>query len=356
MIALRSTPRRILLVRLSAIGDILFASPLVQALRTRFPSAQISWLVQSEYQGLLEAHPDLDRVIPWPLGEWRRLWRERRWRVLGQQVLALRTELHSHGYDLALDLQGLLKSGLLTWLSGAPHRVGLGAREGSQWLMTQRMPRGGDPKGIGSEYRFLAEQLGLPLDPFPMVVGLRAADEVAAQTLLQAEGLAQAGYVVLCPFTTRPQKHWINTRWGALAQQLQAELGLRSVVLGGPGDRPRVRELVGDGSGGPIDWVGRTSLREAAALIKRATLLIGVDTGLTHMGIAFARPTVLLFGATCPYLETSRGNARVLHHGLACSPCRRRPTCGGAFTCMDVIGVEEVLRTARLVLAQGLQG
>lgn len=351
MIRLGSAPRRILLVRLSAIGDILFASPLVRALRAGFPSAEISWLVQSEYQGLLEAHPALDGVIPVPLTEWRRLLRARRFRALGRGVRALRADLHRRRFDLAIDLQGLLKSGVLTWLSGAPERLGLGAREGSQWLMTQRLPRGGEPDLIGSEYRFLAERLGLPVGAFSMEVGLREADETAARGRLAQRGLTEA-YAALCPFTTRPQKHWVEGRWGVLAERLHRDLGLRSLLLGGPGDRVRVAGLLGQAEGTVLDLVGQTSLGEAAVLIKGAALVVGVDTGLSHMGIAFARPTVLLFGATCPYRETGRDNARVLYHRLPCSPCRRRPTCGGAFTCMGAIGVEEVLDTARSVLAE----
>ncbi len=350
LISLPATPRRILLVRLSAIGDILFATPLVRALRGRFPGAHISWLVQSEYLGLLEAHPALDGVIPVPLTQWRRLWRGRQFRELGRRVRALRADLRRQGFDLAIDLQGLMKSGLLTWLSGAPARLGLGSREGSQWLMTQRLPRGGHPELIGSEYRYLAEQLGLPFEGFAMEVGLGETDEISARGLLAQRGLGN-GYAALCPFTTRPQKHWFDQRWRVLAQRLQGDLGLTSILLGGPGDRDRVAGLVEEGESAPLDLVGRTSLREAAALIKGAALVVGVDTGLSHMGIAFSRPSVLLFGATCPYRETGRANARVLYHRLPCSPCRRRPTCGGAFTCMGAIGVEEVLETARAVLA-----
>jgi heptosyltransferase-1 len=85
-------------------------------------------------------------------------------------------------------------------------------------------------------------------------------------------------------------------------------------------------------------------------LIERASLLIGVDTGLGHMGIAFGTPSLLLFGSTCPYLDTTRANARVLYHKLDCSPCKRRPTCGWAFTCMHLITIDEVLDAARGVV------
>ena len=96
-----------------------------------------------------------------------------------------------------------------------------------------------------------------------------------------------------------------------------------------------------------------TSLRQAAALIERAKLLIGVDTGLTHMGIAFDRPTLCLFGSTCPYLDTTHDNAQVIYHRLSCSPCKRRPTCDGRFDCMQAISVDEVLQQAARLQAMG---
>jgi heptosyltransferase-1 len=113
-------------------------------------------------------------------------------------------------------------------------------------------------------------------------------------------------------------------------------------MLGGPVDRGAAGRI--RASGGPrlIDLAGETSLLQAAALIDRSALLVGVDTGLSHLGIAYGRPSLLLFGSTCPYLDTSRANARVLYHPLPCSPCRRTPTCNGEFTCMQSIAVNEV--------------
>ena len=336
----------ILLVRLSAIGDIVFASPLVAALRRAYPQAHIAWLVQPEYRSLLEHHPDLDEVITWPVREWRTLWCRRRLGSLARAFRAFHKHLRARRFDLALDLQGLLKSGLVTRLSGARERIGLGSREGSRWLMTRVVPRGGDSRRIGSEYHFLAQRLGLPIHDFSMVVpyGPQAAD--FARDLIERERLSR-GFAVICPFTTRPQKHWFDSRWAELSDLLHAEPGLPVVMLGGPGDREaaeRIRDLA---AAGPIDLVGKTTLPQAAALIAESALLVGVDTGLSHMGIAFGRPSLLLFGSTCPYLDTTCANARVLYHRLDCSPCKRRPTCNGAFTCMQSIAVDEVLNAAR---------
>ncbi len=342
----------ILIIRLSAIGDLVMASPLIAALRRANPDAHLAWLVQPEGAELLAANEQLDEVLIWPRREWGRLTQQRRFWSLLKSALAFRRELRRRRFSIALDIQGLLKSGLMAWLSGAPRRIGLGSREGSQWLMTERIERGGDPGRIGSEYLHLARQLGLPTAEFVMRVALTAEDQRAAREI-SMPGQDTSPYAVICPFTTRPQKHWVEERWAELARRLGAELGLRTLMLGGPGDKAAAERITARGPEGLIDAVGRTSLREAGALIEGARLLIGVDTGLSHMGIAFATPSVLLFGSTLPYRDSTRTDAVVLYHRLPCSPCRRRPTCGGAFTCMREISADEIIATAHQVLSVG---
>ncbi|NEX16254.1 MAG: lipopolysaccharide heptosyltransferase [Halochromatium sp.] len=344
---LRTSPRRILLVRLSAIGDIVFASPLIASLRRAYPNAQIAWLVQPESASLLAHHPDLDQVIAWPLPRWRQLWRQRQLLSLFKEVLAAIQALRAERFDLALDLQGLLKSALPVRWSGAPERIGLGSREGGQWLMTRRLERGPDSNWISSEYRHLASSLGWPINDFRLRIYPGAEAESRAAAWIAEHGL-EAGYAVICPFTTRPQKHWFDERWNILARRIHAQFGLPTLMLGGPADVAAARSiLAGSASTGHpaplLSLVGSTSLLSAAALIERARILVGVDTGLSHMGIAFERPSVLLFGSTCPYTETGSARARVLYHRRDCSPCRRRPTCGGAFSCMREIEVDEVM-------------
>ncbi len=242
-----------------------------------------------------------------------------------------------------------MKSGFLAWLTGAKQRIGLGSREGSQWLMTRVIERGGESKRIGSEYLYLAQQLGLPAEPFEMQVALSESDEQYARGLIEAEHL-EAGYLVVCPFTTRPQKHWIEEYWIELIPRLQAWYGISVVMLGGPGDKDAADRISNRLTANVVNQVGVTSLRQAAALIKHSALLIGVDTGLTHMGIAFNRPTICLFGSTSPYLDTRHDNALVLYHKLDCSPCKRNPTCDGRFDCMRAITVDEVLEQAKSLL------
>lgn len=341
------SPDRILVVRISAIGDIVFASGLASALRERYPRAHLAWLVEDGLQDLLCAHPAIDEVLAWPRRHWRQLWRSGRYGALLRAVQAFRAQLHAQRFQLVLDLQGLLKSGALAWLSGAPRRVGLNSREGSRLLMTEVVAGHGRIERIGSEYQHLAQALGLRHEPFRPMLHVPAAAEAGADALLAAHGLARGGYVVFAPFTTRAQKHWFDDAWQELARGLEARLGLPVVLLGAPADRTRAQALRSNAEG-IVDLTGRTGLGEAMAVVRGARLVIGVDTGLTHMGIALARPTVALFGSTRPYLDTGRDDARVIWLGLACSPCRRHPTCGGAFDCLRQITpamvMHEVLR------------
>lgn len=336
-------------MRTSAIGDVVFASPLAAALRRTWPRAHIAWVVEPGIDALVGADPALDECIVWPKKRWVSLLRGGRWIVLAREIRAFRARLREGRFDLALDLHGLAKSAFLAWLSGAPRRIGLGAREGSGRLVTEVVPRDGDRARISSEYLHLARHLRLDCGEFLPRLHVTAAAGEAASQLLREHGLAPGRYAVFAAFTTRPQKHWFDDAWRELARRLRARTGLVPVLLGGPGDRPAADALV-RGDGGIVDLAGRTDLAQAAAIVRDAGLVVGVDTGLTHMGIAFDVPTVALFGSTCPYTVTGRANARVLWRALPCAPCHRAPTCGGAFTCMRDITPAHVLHEAVLAL------
>lgn len=340
---------RILIVRTSAIGDVVFASPLAAALRRTWPDAYIAWVVEPGIDALVASDPSIDECIVWPKREWRALLRAGRWVELYRRIRRFRAELRRRRFDLALDLHGIAKSAFLAWLSGAPRRIGLGAREGSSLFVNEVVERGGDRARISSEYLHLAGHLGLERDEFlpRLTVAPQAAS--AAQALLREHALEPGRYAVFAAFTTRPQKHWFESAWRELAARLRARTGLVPVLLGGPGDRAAAAAIARD-SPGMVDLAGRTDLAQAAALVRSAALVVGVDTGLTHMGIAFGVPTVALFGSTCPYTITGRSNARVVRLGLACSPCHRAPTCAGRWTCMRDITPERVEREVAAVL------
>lgn len=352
---LPSRPRSILLVRLSARGDIVFSSPIVRALRRTYPDARITWMAESHTKDLIEHHPELDDLIVWERHEWKKLWKERRFGDLLREAEKLVRSLRSREFDLAIDLQGLLRSGIMTYLSGAPVRLGLGSREGSRLFMTRVLDRNrGDLRKVSSEYRYLAEELGLEVGDFAMEVPLAPADRGWAEGQVEELGLGN-GYLVAIPFTTRPQKHWFEDRWASLMDRVREEMGFPAVVLGGPGDDAAFQRIRSMTRVEPLNLVGKTSLTQAGAMIERAALVIGVDTGLSHMAIAFDRPTVTIFGSNIPYTEPPTDRAKVVVHWLECSPCKGNPTCNGDFTCLKLVTVDEVMAAAREVLANGVR-
>ena len=338
---------KILIVRLSAIGDVVMATPLIGALKRTWPDSEISWLVEKSAAPLLQHHPDLDEVIVWPRDEWRRMFSGGRYFKLTFSLFSFIRGLQRRKFQLALDVQGLLKSGIWVFLSGAKHRIGVGSREGSRFLMTEVIDRSRVKNRISSQYFLLAEEMGLDTNDFKMVLEVGEAAERFATEFKDNLG---SGYAVLCPFTTRPQKHWIEERWRELADRIIDKLELTVVLLGGPDDEDTGGRIAKPVHPRILNMTGKTTIQQAAALIKGSSLLIGVDTGLTHMGFALDVPTIALFGATAPYLNTEGTSGTVLYHPHECSPCRRNPTCEDLFPCMDAISVDEVIRTARVLL------
>ncbi|MFZ0612842.1 MAG: glycosyltransferase family 9 protein [Desulfobacterales bacterium] len=341
--------KRILIIRPSAIGDIVMASPMIRVLRNSWPQATIAWLADPSVKCLLDHHPALDEVICWSKGYWRQLARQGRLVRLGAEIRTFSKELRQRRFDLALDAQGLLRSRLLAWMSAAATRIGFASKEPGRHLMTRIVSRGPNSKEMSSEYRHLMLTLGLAPGPFAPEIALSPADSAAARRIRAGQGFAN-GYAVICPFTTRPQKHWIEARWAETTARLATQFNLAVALLGGPQDAAAARRIVGRSGVGITDLTGKTTLGQAAALVEQAALVIGVDTGLTHLGTAFKRPTIALFGATCPYLSTVNRGTIVVYNRLTCSPCKRKPTCAGRYDCMKAIGTADVLQAVHGLL------
>lgn len=333
-------PERILLIRLGAIGDIVMASGLVPALRSLWPHAHLTWLAEEGPHQLLASNPRLDCVHPLPRRKWKRLVREGHpWQVFGE-MMAQSRQLRKESFDLVLDLQGLLKSGIWAFASGARTRIGLGSREGSQWLMTDCFPREMRDPRMGKEYRALGIALGADPKAFKADIAIPPTAMESAKSLLGLQ-TDRRGIACFAPFTTRPQKHWFDDRWIDLAKSLTPKY--RCILLGGPEERARSETMVEASQGALETLTGQTSLIECAGLIKTADLVVGVDTGLTHLAMATEKPTIALFGSTRPYWEADHACAEILYVPEPCSPCHRHPSCGGRFTCMQHHTVDSVM-------------
>lgn len=335
------TPQRVLIVRLSAIGDIVMASGLIPAIRTLWPQTHIAWLAESGPSDLLRANSRLNEVIELPRQHWKAMARSGQRGKALSEMWAFASMLRKQSFDLTLDLQGLLKSGIWTFATGAHRRIGLGSKEGSQWLMTECFARNETDPRMGKEYRALAVRLGARDTDFkPDIEVPETLKEKARSKILGAFGDSRVA--VLAPFTTRPQKHWFDERWVEVIRGARS-MGYRSLILGGPGDLEAAAQLTGIAGSDAISFAGEVSLLESAALIQAANVLIGVDTGLTHLGKALETPTIALFGSTLPYWEDPSAVAEILYVKEACSPCHRKPTCNGVFACMRHLEPKDVL-------------
>ena len=333
---IRGAQPRILIVRLSALGDVVFATSLLDTLRARWPQAHIAWLVQQNFAGILESEVEpggrLDERITVPPDIYRS------WRALRD----LRRRLANRQFDWVLDAQGLLKSRVLARLAPGAVRIGFDSKEPGTFLLDHRLSKGGDPRDIASEYRYFASQLtGADSSAPRLPVQKLHADTVEAA--MRGTGL-QPGFIALCPFTTRPQKHWFEEHWASTARLLYAASGgaRRCVIFGGPADRTAAARMMREMPPGTVDLSGHTRLADVPAWLAQAGAVIGVDTGLTHIGIAVRRPVVALFGSTRPYTQGAPSPLAVLYEDLPCAPCKRRPTCNGAWTCMRQLDPQRV--------------
>lgn len=331
---------KILIIRTSAIGDVVMSSHLAEGLRRKYPDAGIYWIAEPQVAPLLAHHPALDAVIVWPKLRWKELFRTKQFMTLFKEVRDFITRLRKERITLAIDAQGLLRTRIVAWVSGAGQRIGFDSREAGKSLMTKLISKGDDESQMGSEYFHLLEQLGVDTADLGQSMNLGQAAYDEAADILAGCGI-EGSFVAFAPFTTRPQKHWFEQQWVQLAEEMEKTVALPVIWLGGPGDAQTAESLAIRGGG--INLAGKTTLSTTAAIIARSSLLIGVDTGLTHMGTALRIPTVALFGSTCPYTGTRSPNTIVLYHPMPCSPCRRSPTCNGTHDCMRAITVAEIM-------------
>lgn len=346
----------ILFVRTSAIGDVVMSSGLIPALKEKYPDGKITWLVESAASSILADNELIDQIKVWDKKSWVTLFKARKYTQLWRRISSFRKELRQQKFDLAIDAQGIFKSSFLAWLSGAPVRIGSGKKEGSTLFNTQSIERDENHPDMCSEYKQLGAHLELNPDTIKMY--LPYSDDTRARSMqllrdaLDAAPTDPAGsYIVICPFTTRPQKHWFDDHWAQLALHLKDNYQKQIIVLGGPADHEHAERIQSMTSVPLINLAGKTSLLEAIAIIDSSTAVIGVDTGLTHIGIAKDKPTVALFGSTRPYLNPDSDKARVIYEDMSCAPCRRNPTCNGQFTCMRNLTAEKVLHALDEVFA-----
>ncbi len=340
--------KSILVVRLSHITDVVLASPVASLIKQHGTNVHLTWVVQDKYARLLRSHPDIDRTVIWNKSRWQSLLRQGKFLKLLLEIKAFKRQLRKNNYDIALDLQGELLSSIFTWLSRAKIRVALGATQGSNWFVTKTISRNiGEETQLGSEYRYLLSQLGMPDSPWKMYVAPPEKPTAEIEANLNFN-YSQERYCVICPFSVYGHKRWPDEYWRQITLRIRGRYKLKTVILGL--DRDRAAGVRIAASTGAISLAGLTSIAEASDIIRCAKLMIGIDTGLTHIAHAFRTPTIGLFGSTCPYSYAGVETSKIIYQKRFCSPCNNKPICNKRYDCMTEITPDLVLSELKMLM------
>jgi heptosyltransferase-1 len=290
VVPLPTTPRRIAIIKPSALGDVMHALPVLSAIRRRFPNAHIAWVVNDVYAPLLAPHPDLDEVIRFDRGSLRR-----GWIAGGTAFLRALRHLRRQRFDLVLDLQGLLRSGLMTLATSAPIRVGLtSAREGARWCYTHRVEDVRNEQHAVDRCARVAEALGAVIDHKVRL----PVDPSARQWALATLSPWPRPWLAVGAGSRWLTKRWLPAHFSALLGQAQAHFGGTAVFIGTP-DEADVSRQVAEGIAGPhCDLTGRTTLPQLAAVLAEADVMLANDTGPLHLAVALGRPVVAPYTCT----------------------------------------------------------
>jgi lipopolysaccharide heptosyltransferase II len=337
-VSLPHIPQRILFVLLGAIGDVTRALPLLTRVRRAYPSAHIAWAVEPAAAPLLDYHPALNDLLLYQ-------------RSRGVQALLpfLRRVRQQH-FDLVIDLQRHLKSGFISFWSGAPTRLGFhrqNTKEGNWLFNTQTIDAIPDFSLKLGQYLNFADALGLPSDGVSFDLRLRPEEEQHIETLL-AE--TPRPFAVFFLGSRWPSRFWFPQATAEVAQALQQEYGMAVVLVGGQSEVGFAQEVCVATNGELTNLSGKTTLRDLIGIFSRARLAMGPDSGPMHIAAATGIPVISLWGATSPIRSAPWGSETfVLQGPAACSPCYTRH-CPIGRACMQRITPEHVMQKARDIL------
>jgi 3-deoxy-D-manno-octulosonic-acid transferase/heptosyltransferase-1 len=347
-------PHRILIIRLSAIGDVVRTLPALSSLRRQFPDAHIAWAVEDKSKGILEGHPHLDEIIMFQRVRFvQALKSPTRFPEAVSLLREFVGKLRAGRFDLVLDFHGILKSGIIAFVSGSPNRAGFRrafVKEFSHLftnrkvdLADARLPRVERNLELVRPFVSPDSITGSP------TLGLTEShrDRVrawVAETFGNARPL-----VAVHSGTSRSLKKWLPRSFALLCDMLAESLGAKVMLTWGPGEYDEARAISSLARSRPELGMRTTSLLDLAALIERCDLMITVDSGPMHIGSAVGVPVVAIFGPTdvrvnAPYWQP----VRVLVSDIDCRPCEEDCTFA---RCMEMVTPEAVFDAARELLA-----
>lgn len=323
-------PKKILIILHGSIGDVTRALPLAELVRKEFPRAYLAWSIEPAALPLLQENGAIDEIIVFE--------RQRGWRAFGSFLARVR----ARKFDLVLDLQRHLKSGFISWCTGARQRIGFHRADAKEfnWIFNNlHIDRFGEEIPKIEHYLKFAEYLGIRRQPVEWNFALTAPERAAVGRHLIA---VHQPFAVLFAGTRWESKRWFPIEMARCAEVLRNEYHFDVVLLGAKEDQPFAQEAIGKAGVPMTDLVGCTSLREAIGIIEKASLAIGPDTGLMHIAAAARTPVISLWGATSPRRTGPYGFESLVIQGKApCVPCNRRH-CDIGRICMKSITIDMI--------------
>ena len=364
--------RKILLIKLSAVGDVVHTIPVLNKLRRRYPMAQLDWLVTPAIAELLRHHPAITNVIEFEREAWSTPWRLTPFASYAR----LAAKLRAAAYDLVVDMHGQFRTAALTLATGAPARIGFdrprarvwdtsprkfpeqarkhawqGAREGSWVAYTHHIPVPTLDLHAVDRYLNVGPILGLDCEPADFSFPIPQSAVSRVEALLAQHGVNRADIVIIAPGTIWETKQWGSEKFAKVAGHFISK-GFAVVLIGSRRERI-VCEEVAALAPNAINLAGMTALSELAALIRRSTICITNDSGPMHLAVALDRPVISIFGPTDPiWIGPYRRANAVLQTDLECSPCylRRLKQCRHDHVCMRSVSPHAVIERAECVI------
>lgn len=287
---LNSSFNNILIIRPSALGDVARTVPALVSLRKAYPDARIDWVVEQGMEAVIEAHPDLSNIVIFP----KQAVKKAAKRLNPGPLLTFRRTLRAASYDAVFDLQGLARSAMMTYATGARVRAGLARARELGWLAYTHTTDAEVTMHTVQRMLEVIKAAGVPI-----VEDMRLYTSPRAQNWLSQQSWADTDYVVLAPTSRWPAKQWPQQRFAEVAKIL-ADMGLTVLVVGGKSERDQCPDLLEATTlhDNIIDLVGNTSIAQLMAVLSCAALVVANDSAALHIAVGFDRPIVALFGPT----------------------------------------------------------
>ena len=338
------TLRRILIIKLGSIGDVVHTLPALADLKKSFPEAEIDWVVESKARVILKGNPLLHDVVEIDTHKWRRSWSfqtlSEMWRIA--------SNLRGRRYDVALDFQGLWKSAFLGKVAGVRKLIGFDRttlkEPGCRMFYDERIKPAPAVQHVIDIYKELLRSLGVMPGPHRFHLSVPSEDEETISQQLSSRQIDD--FVILNPGGGWDTKNWAPENYALLHDKLQQETGLPSVLTWGPGEEPLVDRVLRACVGTP-PITFPTSLYQLIALLRRAKLFVGGDTGPLHLAAACGTPIVGIFGPTDPLRNGPFSSEDiVLSHQVPCGPCYKRTCPIHNKECLRLVQMDEVFQAA----------